>query len=153
MYVTSHTAKIMVCGFIFLSSSLNLYPQIILTLRQSRLISCLHPFLRLVNCYPPPTPNTHVHTTVLFLFLCFPSQVEISRVTVLCSLLNSLLCGRGDKTAVDFTMDPAKLHPLICTTFVFAYVWSLGGNLIQQSMDAFDSFCRDLFSDTHDVKV
>lgn len=120
MYVTSHTANIMICGSIF---------------------------------FLTPAANTHAHTTLLLLLLCLPSQVEISRVAVLCSLLNSLLCGRGDKTAVDFTMDPAKLHPLICTTFVFAYVWSLGGNLIQQSMDAFDSFCRDLFSDTHDVKV
>jgi len=54
---------------------------------------------------------------------------------------------------VDFSMDPAKLHPIICTTFVFAYVWSLGGNLVEKSMDAFDTFSRDLFGDTHDVKV
>ena len=80
-------------------------------------------------------------------------QVEISRVAMLCSLLTSLLCGRGDKTTVDFSMDPAKLHPIICTTFVFAYVWSLGGNLVEKSMDAFDTFSRDLFGDTHDVKV
>jgi len=144
-------------GSFLLSSSLNLYPQIILSLRQSRLIfngdKLFASFSLLGKLLPPPpTPNTHAHYSSPP-FLCLPSQVEISRVTVLCSLLNSLLCGRGDKTAVDFTMDPAKLHPLICTTFVFAYVWSLGGNLIQQSMDAFDSFCRDLFSDTHDVKV
>ncbi len=71
----------------------------------------------------------------------------------LCSLLSSLLCGVGDKPIVDFTMDPAKLHPFICTTFVFAYVWSVGGNLTEKSMDAFDSFARDLFSETQDVKV
>lgn len=65
----------------------------------------------------------------------------------------SLLCGAGDKPHVDFKMDLSKLLPLICTTFVFAYVWGLGGNLVEKSMDAFDTFCRDLFGETHDVKV
>ena len=72
---------------------------------------------------------------------------------VLCSLLSTLLCGTGDKPNVDFSMDTAKLHPLICTTFVFAYVWSVGGNLVENSMDAFDTFARDLFSESPDVKV
>ena len=71
----------------------------------------------------------------------------------MCSLITSLLCGREEKTSVDFKMDIAKLLPLICTTFVFSYVWGLGGNLIEKSMDSFDSFCRDLFSDLHDAKV
>ena len=71
----------------------------------------------------------------------------------LCALMTSLLYGSGDKPAVDFSMDPTKLHPLITTVFVFSYVWSVGGNLVEKSMDAFDSFCRDLFSENHDVKV
>ena len=74
-------------------------------------------------------------------------------MNTLCSLMVSLLCGCGEKPLVDFTMDTAKLHPLICTAFVFSYVWSIGGNLIEKSMDAFDSFSRDLFSELHDVKV
>ena len=67
--------------------------------------------------------------------------------------MTSLLYGSDDKPAVDFSMDPTKLHPLITTVFVFSYVWSVGGNLVEKSMDAFDSFCRDLFSENHDVKV
>ena len=81
------------------------------------------------------------------------SQVDISRVMTLCALMTSLLCGIGEKPVVDFSMDQSKLHPLITTVFVFSYVWSVGGNLVEKSMDAFDSFCRDLFSDNHDVKV
>ena len=73
-------------------------------------------------------------------------------VTV-CSLLQSLLCGNKEKPHIDFLMDLSKLLPLICTTFLFSYVWGLGGNLVEKSMDAFDTFCRDLFSETHDVKV
>ena len=67
--------------------------------------------------------------------------------------MTSLLCGTEDKTTVDFKMDPIKLCPLICTTFLFAYVWGLGGNLVEKSMDAFDTFCRDLFGDIQDLKV
>ena len=66
-------------------------------------------------------------------------------------LMQSLLC--GEKTAVDLSTEPSKLHPLVCTVFVFCYVWCIGGNLVESSMDAFDTFCRELFSDTHDVKV
>ena len=80
-------------------------------------------------------------------------KVDISRVMTLCALMTSLLCGTGDKPAVDFSMDQARLQPLITTVFVFSFVWSVGGNLVEKSMDAFDSFCRDLFSDNHDVKV
>ena len=71
----------------------------------------------------------------------------------MCSLITSLLCGREGKPPVDLNMDLTKLLPLICTTFVFAYLWGLGGNLVEKSMDAFDTFCRDIFSETHDAKV
>ena len=54
---------------------------------------------------------------------------------------------------VDLTAEPTTLHPFIGTLFFFSYVWALGGNLFEKSMDSFDSFVRDLFSDTHDVKV
>ena len=77
----------------------------------------------------------------------------MSRVTTVCSLMMSLLSNNRDTTQVDFKMDLSKLLPLICTTFLFAYVWGLGGNLVEKSMDSFDTFCRDLFGETHDVKV
>lgn len=83
-------------------------------------------------------------------FLC--SQVDLSRVATVCSILVSLLCNK-DKPSIDNKMDLSKLLPLICTTFLFAYVWGLGGNLIEKSMDTFDTFSRDLFGDNHDVKV
>ena len=57
------------------------------------------------------------------------------------------------KNKIDVNQDATKLHPLICTTFFFAYVWAIGGNLITKSMEAFDSFARELFGDTNDVKV
>lgn len=80
-------------------------------------------------------------------------QVDLSRVATICSLLVALLCGNKDKPLIDSKMDLSKLLPLICTTFLFAYVWGIGGNLLEKSMDTFDTFCRDLFGETHDVKV
>ena len=79
------------------------------------------------------------------------SQSIMGRVQALCSLLQSLLI--GPQSNVDIALAPDKLHPLICTCFLFCYVWCLGGNLVEKSMDAFDSFCRELFSETQDVKV
>lgn len=69
----------------------------------------------------------------------------------MCCLLESFFF--PEKGGPDFNMDTNKLHSLICTTFLFVFLWSVGGNLVETSMDAFDTFTRDLFSDTHDVKV
>lgn len=93
-----------------------------------------------------------VSSTALLLYLLLHLvQVDIGKVATLCSLLDALIL--KNNPPVDLTVEPAKLHPFICTLFFFAYVWSIGGNLVEKSMDAFDSFVRDLFSDTHDVKV
>ncbi len=72
-------------------------------------------------------------------------------MTALCHLLDGLLCGESSK--VDWTSDTTKLHPLICTTFLFCYVWCMGGNLVQKSLELFETFVRDAFAETHDVKV
>ena len=80
-------------------------------------------------------------------------QVDISRVITICKLLESLFCGEEEAGKIYWTMEPAKLHPFLCTNFTFRYVWSMGGNLAEKSVIEFDSFVRDLFSDTNDVKV
>ena len=69
----------------------------------------------------------------------------------MCCLLESFFF--PEKGGPDFNMDTNKLHSLICTALLFVFLWSVGGNLVETSMDAFDTFARDLFSDTHDVKV
>ena len=78
-------------------------------------------------------------------------QVDINKVTTMCCLLESFFF--PEKGGPDFNMDANKLHSLICTAFLFSFLWSIGGNLVESSMDAFDTFSRDLFSDTQDVKV
>ncbi|XP_056136504.1 dynein axonemal heavy chain 6 [Lampris incognitus] len=77
-------------------------------------------------------------------------QVDISKVTTLCCLLESLLLA---KEGPDLTMDPKSLTSVVCQTFVFCYLWAVGGNLTDSHWDAFDSFIRQQFKDHPDVKL
>ncbi|XP_060697694.1 dynein axonemal heavy chain 6 [Hemiscyllium ocellatum] len=78
------------------------------------------------------------------------SQVDISKVTTLCCLLESLLLGKGGP---DLHMDPSQLNSVICQTFAFCYIWSIGGNLTENYWDAFDSFVRHQFEDHPEAKI
>ena len=42
---------------------------------------------------------------------------------------------------------------MLCQTFVFCYLWAVGGNLTDDYWDAFDSFLRQQFEDNSDAKV
>ncbi|XP_050800280.1 dynein axonemal heavy chain 6 isoform X6 [Gopherus flavomarginatus] len=77
-------------------------------------------------------------------------QVDISKVTTLCCLLESLLFGKGGP---DLKMDQSKLKTIICQTFVFCYLWSLGGNLMENYWDTFDTFVRQQFEDNPEAKL
>ena len=57
------------------------------------------------------------------------------------------------KGGPDLSADALKLHPLICTTFVFCYLWSIGGNIIDSNWDAFDTYVRKQFDENGDAKV
>ncbi|CAM5115591.1 unnamed protein product [Eretmochelys imbricata] len=77
-------------------------------------------------------------------------QVDISKVTTLCCLLESLLFGKGGP---DLKMDQSKLKTIVCQTFVFCYLWSLGGNLMENYWDVFDTFVRQQFEDNPEAKL
>ncbi len=53
----------------------------------------------------------------------------------------------------DLESDASKLHPLVCTSFVFCYLWALGGNIVDNNWDAFDTFVRQQFEENPDAKV
>ncbi|XP_075717900.1 dynein axonemal heavy chain 6 [Rhinoderma darwinii] len=78
------------------------------------------------------------------------SQVDISKVTTLCCLLESLLLGKGGP---DLKMEQSRLNSIVCQTFVFCYVWSIGGNLTENHWDAFDTFVRQQFEDNPEAKL
>ncbi|XP_005385504.1 PREDICTED: dynein heavy chain 6, axonemal [Chinchilla lanigera] len=78
------------------------------------------------------------------------SQVDISKVTTLCCLLESLLFG---KDGLNLSMEKTKLNTVICQTFVFCYLWSVGGNLTESYWDSFDTFIRTQFDDNPDARL
>uniref|UniRef100_A0A6I8NU96 Dynein axonemal heavy chain 6 n=1 Tax=Ornithorhynchus anatinus TaxID=9258 RepID=A0A6I8NU96_ORNAN len=77
-------------------------------------------------------------------------QVDISKVTTLCCLLESLIFGKGGP---DLKLEQARLNGILCQTFIFCYLWSLGGNITENHWDAFDSFIRQRFDDNPDAKL
>lgn len=77
-------------------------------------------------------------------------QVDISKVTTLCCLLESLLLAKDGSI---LSMEQMKLNTLLCQTFVFCYLWSLGGNLTENYWDSFDTFIRTQFDDNPDARL
>lgn len=77
-------------------------------------------------------------------------QVDISKVATLCCLMESLLLGKGGP---DLKQEPVRLHPLIANAFIFSYIWSIGGNLIDVCWDSFDSFVRGQMEDNPEMKL
>ncbi|XP_059179969.1 dynein axonemal heavy chain 6 [Centropristis striata] len=77
-------------------------------------------------------------------------QVDISKVTTLCCLLEALLLGNGGP---DLQMDSKHLNSILCQTFIFCYLWAVGGNLTSSHWDAFDTFIREQFEDNNNAKL
>nr|XP_029134611.1 dynein heavy chain 6, axonemal [Labrus bergylta] len=77
-------------------------------------------------------------------------QVDISKVTTLCSLLEALLLGNGGP---DLKMDSKQLNSVLCQTFIFCYLWAVGGNLTCSHWDSFDTFVREQFEDNSNAKL
>ncbi|XP_059155726.1 dynein axonemal heavy chain 6-like isoform X2 [Physella acuta] len=79
------------------------------------------------------------------------NQVDISKVVTLCCLLEALIFpARG---GLDMNLDQTKLHMLIAQTFVFSYLWAVGGNLTENYWDSFDTFVRGQFDDMGEAKL
>ncbi|CAL1541921.1 unnamed protein product [Lymnaea stagnalis] len=79
------------------------------------------------------------------------NQVDISKVETLCRLLEALIFpARG---GLDMNLDQTKLHMLIAQTFVFSYLWAVGGNLTENYWDQFDTFVRGQFDDMGEAKL
>uniref|UniRef100_A0A1I8GGQ9 DHC_N2 domain-containing protein n=1 Tax=Macrostomum lignano TaxID=282301 RepID=A0A1I8GGQ9_9PLAT len=76
------------------------------------------------------------------------AQVNIAKVMTVCNLFQSLLCGPG---APSLAGDENK--PLVCTSFVFSYLWGVGGNTIDANWDSIDNFVRQQFEDNGDARL
>ncbi|XP_053335345.1 dynein axonemal heavy chain 6-like [Clarias gariepinus] len=78
------------------------------------------------------------------------AQVDISKVTTLCCLLEAMLFSKDSPLP---TTDPAQVNSVLCQTFVFCYLWAVGGNLTDSCWDTFDSFVSQQFEDNTDAKL
>ncbi|RUS78130.1 hypothetical protein EGW08_014103, partial [Elysia chlorotica] len=77
------------------------------------------------------------------------NQVDISKVTSMCMLLESIMCPKSG--GFDFNCELSKLTRLINQTFVFCYLWAIGGNLTDNCWDSFDVFIRHQFEENYFV--
>lgn len=126
------------------------------------------------------------------------AQVDISKVTTLCSLLEELLLGKegpnlqmvlwrhnfvhmlkqlrfGDKLtnyssltltlllvkSASFSLiflcllrqEPKHMKSLLCPTFIFCYLWAIGGNINCTYWENFDNFIKKQFEENRNAKV
>lgn len=75
--------------------------------------------------------------------------MDVSKVMMLCSLMQSLLCEPG---MIEKTMDRSQARSVICQAFIISYIWSLGGNLLDQYRDKFETFVADQFVENTDAR-
>lgn len=68
----------------------------------------------------------------------------------MCSLIDSALHLPG---AMDKIGEKSKVRNFLCQTFVYAYIWGLGGNLTDVSREKFELYVREKFDDHPDAKL
>ncbi|KAK0176317.1 hypothetical protein PV328_000464 [Microctonus aethiopoides] len=78
------------------------------------------------------------------------SQVDISKVNMVCSLLESILIEPG---AINKNLEKSRLSVFIVQSFIFSYIWGIGGNIIDESREIFDVFVSNQFEKNPDAKL
>jgi hypothetical protein len=76
-------------------------------------------------------------------------QVDISKATMLCKLMESLM---KLPDAPDMKTDISHIKPFLCNSFLFACMWSVGGNIIDSYREMFEVFVRDQFEEHPDAR-
>ncbi|XP_026818275.1 dynein heavy chain 6, axonemal-like [Rhopalosiphum maidis] len=77
-------------------------------------------------------------------------QVEISKATMMCTILESLLT---DPVSFDASTEISKVQAFIYQSFIFSYLWSLGSNLVDSSQIKFENFVFNQFSDKSEYGI
>ncbi|XP_047115990.1 dynein axonemal heavy chain 6 [Schistocerca piceifrons] len=78
------------------------------------------------------------------------AQADISKATMLCGLMESLIMSPG---SIDKTSDASRIKNFLCQAYVFSYLWSLGGNLTDASQEKFEIFVKEQFDDHPDARL
>lgn len=74
----------------------------------------------------------------------FIPSVDNNLVKSLSLIMQSLIT---QKPGVNMSLPLEQIRETLSQIFVFAYVWAVGGNLVETIRESFDSFARDLFND------
>lgn len=69
---------------------------------------------------------------------------------MICSLIESLVVQPG---LLEKTLDRSRSRSILCQTFIFSYLWSVGGNLLDSSREKFEIFVHDQFDDNPDAQL
>ncbi|CAG9860518.1 unnamed protein product [Phyllotreta striolata] len=77
-------------------------------------------------------------------------QVDISKVSMVCSLIESILRMPG---AMEKIGEKSKVRNFLCQTFIMGYMWGLAGNLTDVSREKFEAKASDQFGENPDAKV
>lgn len=48
--------------------------------------------------------------------------------------------------------EKSKVRCFLCQIFIFAYLWGIGGNLLDAGKEKFESYVRDQFDDHPDAR-
>lgn len=76
-------------------------------------------------------------------------QVDISKVAMCCSIIDSILHLPG---AMEKIGEKSKVRNFLCQTFVYSYIWGLGGNLTDVTREKFEIFVREQFEEHPDAR-
>lgn len=63
---------------------------------------------------------------------------------MLCSLMESVIL---EPNAIDRSADKETVKIFLTQSFIFSYIWAIGGNLIDSARENFELFVRNLFKD------
>ncbi|XP_057658316.1 dynein axonemal heavy chain 6 isoform X1 [Diorhabda carinulata] len=77
-------------------------------------------------------------------------QVDVSKAKMICSLIESYIKMPG---AMDKIGEKSKVRCFLCQTFIFAYLWGVGGNLMDESREKFEITIREQFDEHPDSKL
>nr|XP_034190797.1 dynein heavy chain 6, axonemal [Osmia lignaria] len=75
-------------------------------------------------------------------------QVDISKATMTCSLIECIL---KEPEAIERTTDKSRIKMFLTQVFVIAYLWAVGGNVVDSSRDAFEVFVKKQFEENEDA--
>lgn len=61
---------------------------------------------------------------------------------MICALLESILLEPG---SVDKTADRSRVKTFLIQSFIFSYIWGIGGNVIDAYRETFELFVKEQF--------